>query len=177
VTETEKPPAGSAKMVLPSGEWALLLSPDQLRGRHVRMMTRAISDMGPQRQGAVVVDWTDGAVAIAVQEWSCTGPDGQLLPVPSADLASLDEMDGLDYLDLINHRYVTEVRAKLLKLSGERATPDDHEDPASPTAPSGGSGPALRAELSPPDETTGPSGTKSRPSSGSRTGGAGGRKK
>lgn len=144
---------------LPSGAKADLLTPDKLKAKHTRAVTRAISDMGDQRVGALVTDMTDGIIAIVVQDWTCLDDDGQVLPIPSAKLASIDELDAFDYDTLLNHEITAEVTRRFVELRTERVSPDDHADPASPTAPSDASGPALRAEPSLPTETAGPTGT------------------
>ena len=161
-------------ITLPSGAVAVLLAPDSLKAKHVRAMTRAISDMGDdQRVGSLVVDLTDGAIAIVVQSWTCTGDDGKVLPIPSVDFKSLDELPAFDYYALLNHDYVAEVNRKFVELRAERVSPDDHADPLSPTAPSDGSGPVSRVELSLPAETTAPTGTTPLTISGLPTDGAG----
>lgn len=147
------------EITLPSGAVADLMSPDTLKAKHVRAMTRAISDMSnDQRVGSVVVDLTDGAIAIVVQSWTCVGDDGQVLPIPSVAIASLEELTAFDYYALLNHEYVTEVNRKFLELRSERDNPDDFADPASPTAPSDGSGPVSRVEPSPPVASATPAG-------------------
>jgi hypothetical protein len=161
------------KITLPSGAEAELMPPDKLRAKHMRIMTRAISNAGAQRAGAMVVDFTDGAIAIVVQEWTCTDGDDKPLPVPSADWNSLDEMDPFDYLALLNHDFVTEVTKKVAALNAERENPDDYADPASPTAPSDASGPVSRVELSLPASTGAPAGMTPLTISGSPSAGAG----
>ncbi len=144
---------------LPSGAKADLLPPDKLKAKHTRAVTRAISEAGDQRIGAMVNDMTDGILAIVVQDWTCVDDDGEVLPIPSVKLASIDELDAFDYDAILNHDITTEVTKRYLKLRGERISPDDHADPASPTGPSSGSGPALRVESSPSTTTSGPNGT------------------
>jgi hypothetical protein len=161
------------KLTLPSGAEADLLSPDKLKAKHVRAMTRAISNMGDQRVGAMVVDVTDGAIAIVVQSWTCTDDDSKPLPIPSEDFKSLDELDAFDYYALLNHPFVTEVNQKFAALRDERDNPDDHDDPDSPSEPSDASRPVSRAELSPPAKTAATAGTKRRTTSGSPSDGAG----
>lgn len=137
------------KVDLPSGATAELLAPDRLRAKHVRAMTRAISTFTASRAGSIVVDVTDGAISIAVLSWTCTDEAGDLLPIPSEDLNSLDEMDAFDYYKILNHEYVTEINRKFTALREERDNPDDYADPDSPTRPSDGSGPVSKAEVDP----------------------------
>lgn len=163
---------------LPSGAYAELMAPDSLRSKHVRIMTRAISKASmDRRDGDVIIDTTDGSIAVIVQEWSCVGADGKPLPLPSADMAVLDDMDPFDYYALLNHDFVTQVTAKFTKLQSERVDPSDHADPASPTEPSAESGHGLREIESRPAKTSSPRGTKSKATSGSPSAGAGPRSK
>lgn len=162
---------------LPSGANAELLAPDQLRSRHVRMATRALSNLGDARIGERLVDLNDAAAAIVVTGWSCTGSDGNVLPLPSTDLEVLEDMDPRDYLVLINHEYVGAVRNNVMALMSERVDPSDHADPASPTGPSAESGHGLREIESRPAKTSGRNGTKPRSTSGSPNAGAGPRSK
>jgi hypothetical protein len=166
------------KIDLPSGAVVDLLRPDQMRSKHIRLMTKSVSDLGDGRRvGAKLVDLNDGVAAILVQDWNCTGSDGEILPIPSVDLDSLDDMDPDDYLILINHEYVGQVQKKIFALMGERDNPDDHADPESPSGPSGESGLALRAAPSPPKKTAARAGTKRSRTSGSPSAGAGPRSK
>jgi hypothetical protein len=162
------------KIDLPSGAWMDLLRPDTMRSKHIRQMTKSVSDLGDGRRvGANIVDLNDGVAAILVQDWNCTGSDGEVLPIPSEDLESLDDMDPDDYLILINHEWIGVVQQKIFTLMGERVTPDDHADPDSPSAPSVESGLALRAAPSPRKKTAAPAGTKRRATSGGPRGTAG----
>lgn len=144
---------------LPSGAWADLLPPDKLKAKHVRAVTRAISDLKSQRVGALVSDMNEGILAMIIQDWSCVDDDGKILPLPSVDLESLGELRFEDYDVLNNHDITAEVTRRYWQLRTEKVTPDDHANPLSPTAPSDASAPALREETSPPTAITGPSGT------------------
>lgn len=161
------------RIELPSGAWAELLAPDQLRSKHVRIATRALSQLGDARIGSRLVDLNDAAIAIIVTAWSATGSDGKVLALPGADLEVLEDMDPGDYLMLLNHAFVGEVRDRVFDLMSERVDPSDHADPASPTGPSAESGPGLREIESRPVGTSGPASTKRRSTSGSPNGGAG----
>lgn len=165
------------KIDLPSGAHAELLAPEHLRSRHIRIVTRAISTLSDARIGSTLVDLNDAATAIIVTDWSCTGSDGKVLALPSADLTVLEDMDPDDYLVLINHEYVGKVRDRVTGLMSERVDPSDHADPASPTEPSAESGHGLREIESRPAKTSAPRGTKSKATSGSPSAGAGPRSK
>lgn len=164
------------KIGLPSGAWADLLTPDKLRSRHLRLANRAVTAMD-QRQGGWLLDMIDGCVAILVQEWSCVDDDGNTLPIPSADLNSLDELTIEDYETLVGHRFVKEINERIIRVRSERVTPDDVEDPDSPTVPSAESGPGSGEEPSPQRTTAALNGTKPSRTSRSRSGGAGHRTK
>ena len=150
---------------LPSGARADLLSPDELKAKHTRAVTRAVSSLGDRRAGELVDDLHTGVLAAVIQDWTCTGnrdnAGDEILPIPSARLDSLDELTAWDYDALLNHDITAEVTRRYMELRTEKITPDDHADPASPTAPSDASGPALRAEPFPHTETDGPNGTTS----------------
>jgi len=164
------------KIDLPSGAWADLLPPDKLKAKHQRAVMRAVTSRD-QRQGGMAVDITDGVIAILVQDWNVTGDDGELLPLPSELFDSIDELTIDDYETLLGHEYVTQVATRLMELRGEKVTPDDYDNPESPSVPSAGSGPGSRAALSPSTGTSGPGGTTRKSTSRSRSAGAGPRKK
>lgn len=163
------------KIDLPSGAWADLLAPDNLKAKHQRAVMRAVTSQD-QREGGMAVDLTDGVIAILVQDWNVTGDDGEVLPLPSEKLTSLDELSIEDYETLLGHEYVVQVAARLMKLRGERVSPDDYDKPESPTVPSSAPGPGSRAAASPSTGTSAPSGTRTRSTSSSRSAGAGRRK-
>jgi len=164
------------KIDLPSGAWADLLTPDKLKSKHLRLANRAVTMM-EQRQGGWLLDMIDGCVAILVQEWSCVDDDGKTLPVPSVDLKSLDELTIEDYETLVGHEFVAEVNQRIIKVRSERVSPDDVEDPESPTVPSVESGQGSGAEPLPQKTTTSLNGTKPKSMSRSPKGGTGHRNK
>jgi hypothetical protein len=164
------------KIALPSGAWADLLTPDKLKSKHVRLANRAVTKM-EQRDGGWLLDMIDGCVAIMVQEWSCVDDDGNTLPVPSVNLKSLDELSIEDYETLIGHDFVSEINTRIMKMRAEKITPDDVENPDSPTVPSVESGLDSGAEPSPRKTTGTVNGTKPRSMSRSRKDGAGPRTK
>jgi hypothetical protein len=163
------------KIDLPSGACADLLAPDKLKAKHQRAVMRAITNQD-QREGGMAVDLTDGVIAIIIQDWTVTGDDGELLPLPSEKFSSLDELSIEDYETLLGHEYVVQVATRLMKLRAERVSPDDWNDPASPSVPSSESGPGSRAALSPSAKTSAQSGTKTRSTSTSRSAGTSRRK-
>ena len=146
---------------LPSGAWADLLPPDKLKAKHVRAVTRAITSLKSDRIGALASDMNEGILAMIIQNWSCVDDDGKILPLPSLDIESLGELGFEDYDVLNNHDITAEVTRRYWALRTEKVTPDEHEDPDSPTAPSDASEPALREERSPSTEIAGPIGTTS----------------
>ena len=164
------------KIDLPSGAWADLLTPDTLKSKHLRIANRAVTMM-EQRQGGWLLDMIDGCVAILVQDWSCVDDNGNTLPIPSVDLNSLDELTIEDYETLVGHEFVAEVNSRIIKVRSERISPDDVEDPESPTVPSAESGPGSGAEPSPQKTTASPSGTPRKRTSRSPKDGAGHRTK
>jgi hypothetical protein len=157
---------------LPSGATAELFT-GALRSGHMRLMSRSITGASLESVGALLTDNMSGALCIAVTAWTCTGSDGKVLAVPSEDRAVLDDVDPEDYLFLANHDVVTEITKRVGALSRIAVTPDDYEDPASPTEPSDESGPVSRAEPSPPARSAARAGTKRRTTSGTPSAGAG----
>ena len=164
------------KIDIPSGAWADLLTPDKLKSRHLRQVNRAISQMGDARIGSKLLDLVDGCVAIIVQEWSVVDDDGNPLAIPSENFGVLDELSIDDYETLVGHEYVVATSQRILALRAERISPDDVEDPDSPTVPSAASGPGSEGEPSPQKTTATLNGTKPRATSSSRKGGTGHRK-
>jgi hypothetical protein len=173
------------KFDLPSGAWADLLTPDKLKAKHHRLAMRAVTQVENKRQGAMAIDMLDGVLAVVIQDWSVTYEKTneetgavtiEPLPVPSVDFDSIDELEIEDYEALLGHPFVKQIAQRLQELRAERVSPDDWNDPASPSEPSSGSGPAPRAAASLKAGTSAPSGTSKRSTSGSRSAGAGRRK-
>lgn len=163
------------KIDLPSGAWADLLAPDKLKAKHQRAVMRAVTSQ-EQREGGMAVDLTDGVIAVIVQDWNAADDDGNLLPLPSEKFASIDELSIEDYETLLGHEYVVQVASRLMQLRSERISPDDYDDPASPSEPSAESGPGSRAAASRSTKSSAPSGTRTRSTPGSRSATAGRRK-
>lgn len=163
------------KIDLPSGAWADLLAPGKLKAKHQRAVMRAITSQ-EQREGGFAVDLTDGVIAVIVQDWNAAGDDGGLLPLPSEQFSSIDELSIEDYETLLNHEYVQQVATRLMQLRTEKVSPDDYDDAASPSEPSAESGPGLRAAASRSTKTSARSGTKTRSTPGSRSATTGRRK-
>ena len=166
------------KVNLPSGAWMDVERPKVLRSGHLRIASMALTTIDDKaRIGTRLVEITDAAMAIAVQDWSCTGSDDKVLPVPSQDMLSLEDMDPLDFVMLRNHEDVQWIRNELMDIYTKSVTPDDVDNPESPTEPSAASGPGSRADESLPARTAGRAGTKPRRTSGSPSAGAGPRSK
>jgi hypothetical protein len=163
------------KIDLPSGAWADLLAPDKLKAKHQRAVMRAITSR-EQREGGYAVDLTDGVIAVIVQDWNVTDDDGNVLPLPSEKFDSIEELSMEDYEALLGHEYVEQVATRLMQLRAERVTPDDWDKPESPSEPSSESGPAARAAASRSTKTSARSGTTTKRTSTSRSGGTGRRK-
>jgi hypothetical protein len=162
------------KVTLPSGATVELAMPDRLKSGHQRMVSRAIS-AAEQREGAFVLDMTDGALTILIQDWTCVGDDGEVLPIPRQNLRSLEELEPEDYETMLGHQFVTQIISQLMKLRTERVSPDDHEDPNSPSEPSSESKSGSGAARSGTGSRT-PNGTRRNSTSRSRSGGGGPRR-
>jgi hypothetical protein len=161
------------RLTLPSGASAEMRDPGSLKAKHRKQMMRAIKD--GDRLGGTLVDAVDGIIAILVVDWDVCDPEtGEQLPLPSVSLDSLDEIADADYEALCADPSVKTLSQRIFKArtGGIEDNPDGHDDPASPTGPSGGSMPGS-TEGSRKPGTRSPKSTRSSKSSGSRSGTAG----
>jgi hypothetical protein len=163
------------RVTLPSGAYAELRDPGSMKAKHRKQIARAMSDA--DRVGGFAVDMVDGALAVLIVDWDVCDPEtGKQLPLPSVDLKSLDECSDSDYEALANQPLVGEFTRRVLEARMRSAqaadNPDGYDDPASPTAPSGGSMPGS-TEGSRKTGTRSPKSTSSSKRSGSRSGTAG----
>lgn len=160
------------RLKLPSGAYAEMRDPGPLKAKHRKAMMRTIQD--DSRMGGVLVDIIDGVVAILTVEWDVRDPEtGEPLPLPSVDRNSLEEIADDDYEALCAAPEVQSLAQRILKArKGVEDNPDDHEDPASPTAPSGASTPGSTEGSRKPGARS-PKSTSSTKRSGSRSGTAG----
>lgn len=160
------------RLKLPSGAYAEMRDPGPLKAKHRKQMMRAIKDDG--RMGGVLVDIIDGVIAILLVDWDVCDPEtGEPLPLPSVDVNSLEEIADDDYEALCADPLVKSLTQRIMKArTGVDDSPDGHDDPASPTAPSGASTPGS-TEGSRKPGTRSPKSTRSSKPSGSRSGTAG----
>lgn len=165
----------TTRVELPSGAYAELRDPGSLKAKHRKQIARAMSDA--DRVGGFAVDMVDGSLAVLIVDWDVCDPDtGERLPLPSVDLKSLDECSDLDYEKLAAEPLVAEFTNRVLEARMRSMAaaddPDGYDNPASPTAPSGGSMPGS-TEGSRKPGTRSPKSTSSSRSFGSRSGTAG----
>ena len=163
------------RLELPSGAYAEMQDPGTLKAKHRKQIARAMNDA--DRVGGFMVDLVDGALAVLIIDWDVCDPEtGQQLPLPSVSLKSLDECSDADYEALCAEPLVEEFTRRTLEARMRTAAaadnPDGYDDPASPTAPSGGSTPGS-TEGSRKTGTRSPKSTSSSNPSGSRSGTAG----
>lgn len=126
---TTRPPIASPIPVpdptvhaLPSGHTVTIASPRILnRGQRMKLVQIANDD------AATVIDQVNLMLSWLIMGWSYA------FPVPAADPASLDLIPAEDD-DVVVELVVKPTKALLFP---KPASPDDHADPASPTAPSG----------------------------------------
>lgn len=111
---------------LPSGGWAALRDPMELRGKDRREVQRAIMD--PDRKIASALDITDGAICMLVESWSL--PYAPNAPLPKVDPSVLDVLTIPDQMALENA-----VEPALKVLFPRESTVDDAGVPGSPTRP------------------------------------------
>lgn len=160
------------RLELPSGAYAEMRDPGPLKAKHRKQVARALHDS--DRAGGFMVDLVDGAIAVLVTEWDVCDPEtGQPLPLPAVDLASLEEIADDDYEALCADPLVDAFTRRIMKArTGVDTSPDNHDDPASPTGLSAASTPAS-PESSRKRATQSPKSTRSTKSLGSRSGTAG----
>jgi hypothetical protein len=163
------------RLTLPSGAYAEMRDPGTLKAKHRKQIARAMNDA--ERVGGFAVDLVDGSLAVLIVEWNVCDPEtGQELPLPSVSLLSLDECSDEDYNTLASEPMVEQFTRRTLearmRAAAAQDNPDGYADPASPTAPSGGSTPGSTGG-SRKTGTRSPKSTSSSKSSGSRSGTAG----
>lgn len=111
---------------LPSGGWAVLRDPMELRGRDRREVQRAIMD--PDRKIASALDITDGAICMLVESWSL--PYLPNAPLPRTNPEVLGDLSIQDQMAL-----ETAVEPALKVLFPRESSVDDAGVPGSPTRP------------------------------------------
>lgn len=170
MTETDTPTI--ERHDLPSGAWVELVAPGRLKAKHHRTVMRALKS-DDDRVGGQAVDLVDGVLAMLIRAWSVTGDDGEVLPIPSLDLDSIDELELEDYEALlaiplvgVTTKRISDARSA---AAADRVTPDDWDDESSPTAPSDAAKQRSRAASAPSSGRPGTPGATSRKTSGGRT--------
>lgn len=134
-------PLAGEKISLPSGGWAVFRDVTKLRSKHQKLIMRA---------GAAALDTAPGPETASIERgWATTGallrylvlswsipyapdPDDptRTWVLPSDDPTILDDLTTEDHTALMDA--LSPARKVLFP---KQATPDDHADPASPTAP------------------------------------------
>ncbi len=126
---THAPPAPTGSLSLPSGGWAQLRDYDDLRSRHRKQVLAKFptdGDFGP----ANVLTLLRELMRVMVLAWHLPYEPGA--PLPS------DAPDVLDDLSVRDENALTAaLRPVLDLLNPDAVDPADHEDPDSPTGPSG----------------------------------------
>lgn len=110
------------------GSWVQIRDPHTLKSGDKRRVLRAIRDNA--EAGEVALSMLDAIATVAVEAWSLQ------LPVPSQDIKVLDLMEIGDYDKLSNLLGPTQ---EALFPTPVEETPEQAEDPASPTEPSAAS--------------------------------------
>lgn len=176
---TDNPlPENDLTVTLPSGAWARLHVPPVFKAKHQKAVLRALDPADEGRELAMMMDVLDGVLTVLIQEWSVLGDDGEVLPVPSADLSSLGELEIADSEFLLALPCVATVAKQFTDgRKAAAASPDDWDDPSSPTGPSSAAGPRSRVEGKASTGRKATRGKTSAGTSGSPTGSAGPRSK
>jgi len=107
------------------GSWVQIRDPHMLKSGDKRAVLRAIRDNA--EAGEVALSMLDAIATVAIEAWSLQ------LPVPSQDLKVLDMMEIADYDKLSTLLGPTQ---DALFPTPVEETPEQTEDPASPTEPS-----------------------------------------
>lgn len=110
---------------LPSGGWAEFRNFDEVRGLKRAMRSRIRTDM---TAGAMANEGHTAVMAKVITAWELPYLPGAALP--SEDPSIVDELDDDDNDVLEDH-----LKDLVLKVFGKQVTPDDVDDPTSPTAP------------------------------------------
>lgn len=170
--------AEDLKVTLPSGAWVQLHVPARLKAKHQKAVFGALNPAHEGRDIATMLDLIDGVLAMLITDWSVVGDDDEILPIPSADLDSLGELEIADSEFLQALPCVGKTSTAIMKARQDAAaSPDDWDDPSSPTGPSSAAGPRSRVEGKASSGRKATAGRKSASTSGSRTGSAGPRSK
>lgn len=111
---------------LPSGGWAVLRDPLELRGADRRAVQRAIQD--PDRKIASALDVTDGTICMLVESWFLPYLPGAPLPKDNPDV--LGKLTIPDQTALENA-----IDPALKVLFPREASVDDAGVPGTPTRP------------------------------------------
>jgi hypothetical protein len=105
--------------------WVQLRDPHTLKSGDKRRVLRAIRDT--EEAGAVALSMLDAITVVAIEAWSLQ------LPIPAQDVTALDLMEISDY-DMLSDLLGPTQEA--LFPTPVEDTPEQQEDPASPTEPS-----------------------------------------
>lgn len=129
---TESPtttdPAGTDRVSLPSGGWIELRDPRQLRRGDKNRIMRSVAVDPKTPNAGVAIDMTEGVARILITAWQIPYlPDA---PIPATLPAILDELELADSAALD----AALVPAVTL-LFPKPGSPDQHDDPASPSGP------------------------------------------
>lgn len=114
----------SGAHLMPSGNWVRLSDPHDITRGYKKALIAAVKGVDlPVEVGFIIADLLLTKLVIG---WSYP------FPLPSTDPAALDAIPGCD--DEAISALIRPARALLFP---SLVTPDDHDDPSSPTAPSG----------------------------------------
>ncbi|WP_128381275.1 hypothetical protein [Streptomyces cavernae] len=108
------------------GSWVQLRDPRTLKSGDKRRVLRAIRDTG--ETGEVALSMLDAIAIVAIETWSLA------LPVPAVDVAALDLMEIADYDKLSD--LLAPTQEALFPTPVDAESPEQAEDPQSPTEPS-----------------------------------------
>lgn len=122
----------SNRVELPSGGWAELRDPKEIRAKHrKRVMDQLNIERMQSGVGGIAFDMSDGLILMMVEKWDIPYLPGVVRPIDSPD--SVDELTIPDY-DALTDRLEPAREA----IFPTPATVDQAGVPGSPTLPGGG---------------------------------------
>jgi hypothetical protein len=123
----------TTRIELPSGGWAEIGDPRQIRAKHrKRLMDRLNMDRMQERTMGIGFDLIESLILLMVDKWSIPYAPLQDSPSPLATVTLIGELEIPDY-DALTEA----LEPARQMLFPDPVTVDDHNKPGSPTLPAG----------------------------------------
>jgi hypothetical protein len=127
---SKTPPAPKGSVALPSGGWVQLRPLDDLRSKHRKAVFESFPQDGDFGQPTNVLDMLRAVATVMVVAWHLPYEPAAALPSESPEV--------LDDLSVVDENALTKALGPALDLfNPSTLDPADHENPDSPTGPSG----------------------------------------